>query len=527
MTYSLSNLIFQKCNLYSSLSALKVKDEVVSYSELNESALQISGFLNQIGIKNETICIVGSRTKGTYIGILSILYAGCNYTPLNDKISNARIISTIEDTDSRVFIGDYVQLKHIYDLLSIQNISLSKYIFVALDIIDNLDKENWFNYSEILNYKILEKPVGSDLNQLAYILFTSGSTGKAKGVMVSNKNILAYLESIKMTWNLPPGFRASQTHDLTFDPSVSDIFNTWNNGGLLCIPSEKDILMPIDFINNEKLDIWSSVPTIANFLYKMGFLKDGVFMNLKISRFAGEPFSILLADAWQKAAPYSTVENHYGPTEATIDVTRFVYKPNSNLEFANSTLPIGKPLPGNNVKIIDENGSIVQDNKIGQIVFKGRQITKGYLNDSDKTSKSFVKFSWDIDNEIWYKSGDLGFINLDGDIECIGRIDSQIKIGGKRVEAGEIESFFRQETRIKDLIVVPVKDAANITQYCVGFTTYDFLKDEERFFKESSKKYFENIFYPKQIIIIDKFPLTISGKINRNELVELVKNKLR
>ena len=184
-------------------------------------------------------------------------------------------------------------------------------------------------------------------------------------------------------------------------------------------------------------------------------------------------------------------------------------------------------MPGNNVKIIDENGSIVQDNKIGQIVFKGRQITKGYLNDSDKTSKSFVKFSWDIDNEIWYKSGDLGFINLDGDIECIGRIDSQIKIGGKRVEAGEIESFFRQETRIKDLIVVPVKDAANITQYCVGFTTYDFLKDEERFFKESSKKYFENIFYPKQIIIIDKFPLTISGKINRNELVELVKNKLR
>ena len=126
-------------------------------------------------------------------------------------------------------------------------------------------------------------------------------------------------------YKIDPGFNASQTFDLSFDPSVSDILFTWYKNGILCVLPEKEMLVPTDFIIREKINFWNSVHSIANFMIKTGNLNPKSFPNLKHSMFCGEQFSTHIAKSWRIAAPNSTIENLYGPTETTIYITRYIY----------------------------------------------------------------------------------------------------------------------------------------------------------------------------------------------------------
>ena len=155
------------------------------------------------------------------------------------------------------------------------------------------------------------------------------------------------------------------------------------------------------------------------------------------------------------AALNSTVENVYGPTEATIHLTRRVYsKDDLNRVFTNGIMPIGKPFSDHEIEIINRDGNKVSYGDTGEIVLKGPQITQGYLNDVEKTKSAFVHFDWDSSESKWYKSGDFGFYNTDGDLECLGRKDNQIKIGGQRIEIGEIEGVLRNYELLNDVVIV-------------------------------------------------------------------------
>jgi non-ribosomal peptide synthetase component F len=275
-------------------------------------------------------------------------------------------------------------------------------------------------------------------------MYTSGSTGNPKGVMVTHANLSSWIENMNKIYKMEIGFKASQTYDLSFDLSVADIFFTWVNGGVLCVLPEEEHLMPFEYIKREQIEVWSSVPTQIRFLNKMGLLTKNVFPDLKYSIFCGEPLPKYLADCWRLAAPNSTVENLYGPTEATIWLTRYNYTVDKmSKSFKNNILPIGVCFEDHRIEIVDENEKIVSNNQVGEIVYKGPQLSEGYLNDTEKTRLSFKPFSWDPSNEVWYKSGDLGFYNNDGILECIGRKDNQIKMGGRRIEICEIESILR------------------------------------------------------------------------------------
>jgi acyl-CoA synthetase (AMP-forming)/AMP-acid ligase II len=254
-------------------------------------------------------------------------------------------------------------------------------------------------------------------------------------------------------------------------------------------------------------------------MYKMGLLQKNIFPDIRISLFCGEPLPKHLADAWQKAAPNSSVENLYGPTEATIWLTRYVYSEVQRYKsFTNSILPIGLPFDNHTIAIVNESGIKLPNDQVGEIVYKGPQISKGYLNDIDKTKLAFVKFAWDSSGSTWYKSGDLGFFNRDGYLECIGRRDGQIKIGGRRVEIGEIEATLHRYPLTQDAVVLPLKDPNDQIYSCVALVTTVLLKDQELDIRKDSEKYLERIFFPKKILHINTFPLTPSGKIDRNAL---------
>ena len=517
---SLSNLLYKKASAYTSLEALRIRDRSISYQELSEQALIVAAALRDSGAERETIGIVGQRKASSYFGVLGILFAGCHYTPINPKYSEARVLAILREAKIRFLVGDRADLEMLEPVLATEGAPSIEAIILPEGAAPS--GRSWRDELSLRALKPLARPVAAEAEDLAYILFTSGSTGLPKGVKVAHANVLAFLRSMSALYRLSPGFRASQTFDFSFDPSVSDMFFTWAEGGRLCVLPEEEVLLPHEYIRREGITFWNSVPAIAAFMFKMGHLSPGCFPELRHSMFCGEQFPRHVADAWQQAAPYSTVENLYGPTEATVYISRHLYTPaEKNHPFRNEIIPIGRHFPEHEFALVDEAGEKVPGAAVGEIVFKGPQITNGYLNDQRKTDAVFVTFPWDPSGATWYKSGDLGFYNGDGDLECIGRRDSQIKLGGRRIEIGEIEAVLGLFPQTRDAMVVALRDEQKIVTGCLAFTTSVLTKQEESFIRRESMKHIERVFFPKRIVAIEAFPLTASGKRDRVALAKL------
>lgn len=240
--------------------------------------------------------------------------------------------------------------------------------------------------------------------------------------------------------------------------------------------------------------------------------------------FCGEQFPTELAKAWRRSAPNSTIENLYGPTETTIYISRYSYSiEDERKQFKNGIVPIGRPFHDHLVLLVDDENRKIDNSSKGEIIFSGPQLAKGYLDDGDKISQSFVKFDWDRADRFWYKTGDLGFFNIDGDLECVGRKDSQIKIVGRRIEIGEIETILSKFANTKTAVVVPLRDGADIVTGCVAFVLCEVSKTEASEVRKQSRNFLDSVFFPKRFFTLENFPLSQSGKIDRKSLGELAK----
>lgn len=516
----MANRLFERMRGYGNEPALEVDGRIISYRELLEKAMLVAGGLIENSATNETIGLVGQRKASSYIGLLGVIFAGCSFTPINPKYNDTRIKSMLVGSKIRYLVGDPTDMSQL-DPLLLESIKAQ---IVPEGRGQGSSSLNLIDEQILDSYKTLPSPISVSGEDLAYVNYTSGSTGLPKGVMISHNNLQAFLRNMLTIYELNPGFRASQIFDLSFDPSVSDIFFTWIAGGTLCVVPEKEMLIPTDFIIREKITFWNSVPSIANFMLKTGNLKPGSFPALTHSMFCGEQFPVDIAKAWRLAAPNSSIENLYGPTEATIYISRYSYSKNDESQsFKNNIVPIGRPFDGHEVALINEKAERISGVDKGEIVFSGPQLARGYLNDTDKTANSFVSFDWDIGGRIWYKTGDLGFFNSNNDLECTGRIDNQIKISGRRIEIGEIESALSNFDKTKGAVVVPLRDAAEVVSGCAAFVLVELSREDVSQIRQQSVKFLDSIFFPKKIFFIEDFPRSQSGKIDRKSLEKSAK----
>ncbi|MGW2385634.1 amino acid adenylation domain-containing protein [Streptomyces sp. NPDC001658] len=357
-------------------------------------------------------------------------------------------------------------------------------------------------------------------DDVAYVLFTSGSTGRPKGVPIRHRHLAAYLSSHAERYAIGPGSRLSQTFDLTFDPSVFDMFVSWTSGATLVVPQRDEIMRPVEFVNRGRISHWFSVPSVISLARRMRALPGNAMPDLRFSLFAGEQLTLDQAEAWQAAAPASTVENLYGPTELTVTCTGYRLPADRRRwpRTSNGTVPIGRPHPRVDVLVVDEDG---REGRVGELCVRGPQRFDGYLHQEDDRGAFLrpdagraVPVTGAPGPECWYRTGDhVGY--EDGELVHLGRLDDQVKVRGHRVEPGEVEAILRGHPRVREVVVLPVRTAQTTGLHAFYLTDDDSDAPDLR---DWAAGVLAPYMLPDRFSRVDGFPTTPNGKTDRRRM---------
>ena len=343
--------------------------------------------------------------------------------------------------------------------------------------------------------------------------------------MVAHRNVRAFVDYVVDRYDVTAADRLSQMFDMTFDLSVFDMFVAWERGAWLCCPPQKALLNPASFVKRNQITVWFSVPSTAVFMKRLGSLKPQSLPSLRLSLFCGEPLPLSVVAAWAEAAHNSVLENLYGPTELTIACTHYRWHPaRTPSEAEVGIVPIGDAFPGMKVLIADADFNQVPPGADGELLMTGPQMSLGYLNDSRKTAAAFVTPPGDT--EIYYRTGDRVRRPLaDEPLRHLGRMDSQIKIRGHRVELGEIEATVRQVSGVDGIVAVPWPASDS------GFDGVDVFIQGEPISSASLRAAvaakLPDYMVPRRFHFSTRLPLNVNGKFDRKALAEGLKAGMR
>jgi amino acid adenylation domain-containing protein len=361
-----------------------------------------------------------------------------------------------------------------------------------------------------------------EADSVAYLLFTSGSTGTPKGVAVAQRNVLAFLDYMVERYEVSEKDRLSQMFDMTFDLSAFDMFVSWERGACVCCPSQKEIIKPDSYIRNNNLTMWFSVPSTAVFMKQLGLLKPGRYPQLRVSLFCGEPLPISSVQAWSEAAPNSIIENLYGPTELTIACTLYRWDgQRSAAESERGIVPIGYPYPGMNYLVVDEELREIVPGSEGELLMNGPQMSLGYWRDSKKTSDAFLRPP--SQTEVYYRTGDrVRRPHSSGPLIHLGRIDSQIKVLGHRVELGEIEAVVRKHCGSDAVVAVgwPVTSSGY-----GGVEVFIEGQEEGQHLRDAVRRDLPEYMVPRKFHFTNTLPRNPNGKLDRTAISKLLDGK--
>jgi len=366
-----------------------------------------------------------------------------------------------------------------------------------------------------------DRPREMDQEDTAYMIFTSGSTGVPKGVLVPVRAVAHLVSTLQSIYGFKPEDRFSKAYNLNFDGSVHDMFTTWNAGASLHPVPASQLMAPAKFIQEREITVWASVPSTAVFLEKMKMLQPGVFPSLRHTIMSGEPLPVRSAQAWQSAAPNSTVDNICGHTECCVFSTLQRLTDPPYVTPNRGLVAIGTPLPGLEAAVFDESCQQLADGLEGELALAGPQVAKGYFQDPERTAARFPV----INGKVWYRSGDLVYRDDRGIYHHLGRVDSQVKILGHRVELGEVEAILAEACGTDSVAVVAWPIEYGSARGLVAFHCAVGL--ESRKIRDEMASRLPAHAVPRQIRLIETLPITSNGKIDRKALVEQLEGESR
>ena len=462
----------------------------LTYHELDVQSNQLAQYLISIGVvPGDIVAVCLERSAEMIVSFLGILKAGGCYLPFDPVLPDDRINYMFEDSGANALITQS-SLKNKFD----------RFAYAKIVLADE-DKEK---ISECNN----EKPVIKiDTQSLAYAIYTSGSTGKPKGVMIHHEGAVNWIQGFSKV----PG--ANEKDNLlavaspSFDMSVAEILLALSTGATLIFPSLDDVkdgLSMIKIIDEHDVTISMATPSLWTILLDNGWKGKGNLRGIC----GGEPLTFNLI---QRILPkVKEFHNYYGPTETTICST------GTRITGKEDTITIGKPMDNTKVYFLDKYNHVLPIGVTGELAIGGLGVSKGYINRPDLTAEKFIPFEND---QVIYKTGDLGRFLPDGNIELFGRIDTQIKLRGFRIELGEIENQVSLLPGVKESVVKVHKFGPN-DERLVAFMNVDneFKLTNEEIIGSLSQN-LPSYMIPSFFQTSDGFPRLPNGKTNRKALV--------
>jgi D-alanine--poly(phosphoribitol) ligase subunit 1 len=523
MSTNLALSFYNNARIHPERLALSVNQKNFTYKEFAEVAERIAGWLqSRPAGEVKLVGLLASRSWVAYAGVLGTCWAGAAYVPLNPGWPEQRLLSILQTTELDALVVDDRGLK----LLSPQVLEQCPKYILAPDSPESLSLGAppmikamttpiaGFDALSPHDPHHLPKPLRED--DLAYIMFTSGTTGLPKGVMVSTGNVSSFVSAMQELYPFTPHDRVSQTYDLTFDPSVMDMFTTWSSGASLHVVPASQLMGPSRFIREHELTCWFSVPSTIAFMRNMKMLVPGAFPSLRYSVFCGEPLPASSAELWQEAAPNSLVDNLYGPTEATVVcIGQRCTRPIPVTE-SRGTVATGKPFGSNDASIVDASLHFLPSGEKGELALCGKQIAKGYFKDPQKTAERFPC----IDGRVWYLTGDFAYRDTDGRFHHLGRTDNQVKVLGNRVELEDVEAHLREVCGVDSVAAVAWPITNSLAEGIVAFVAGSVLPAVE--IREKMQRRVPKYMVPTEVRFLRTLPVSVSGKTDRKTLTEML-----
>lgn len=467
--------------------------KTLTYCELNKKSNSLANYLISYGVKtNEIVSIMTNRSLETIVSMLGILKAGGAFLNVDPTYPVDRTKYYLDDCKAKYVL--------------VQKELKDKVDFIENCILIDLDND-FYNYN-------FENPcVKVNPKDLSYVIYTSGSTGKPKGVML---NQVGFANMVKAMGLVLDYLKEGNKHCIAsvtstpFDIFVYEIFVSLSHGLKVLMANNDEHRNPIlldGLIKKYGADVMTVTPSLMKINYD-NRLHPSSLSNIKHMVFGGEPLPEKFVEDLRKLSPGVTIYNIYGPSEITV----LCNVQNLNGE---DKITIGPPIMNTQIHILDKNGHRLPIGVVGEIYISGIQVGNGYIGKPKMTKERYLDNPFGTGK--MYKSGDIGRWTFDGKVQCLGRVDHQIKLRGLRIELGEIEGKMEAIPGVITAVVnkISIKDREFLCGYYVLDKDFDV---DEKEVKSILRKSLPQYMVPTYIVKLDKMPYTINRKIDRKAL---------
>ncbi|WP_326699327.1 AMP-binding protein [Streptomyces sp. NBC_01754] len=473
----------------------------VTYTAAHERALLWAGALPvPPSGPRAPVGVLAGRGVDAYLAILACVYAGVPVVPLLADFPAARSRHMLRAAGVSALIVDDAGLAALGEL------ELGDEIPVLVAGRTGAEKDGSGLRRLVPDpAHALAEPRTVASSDVAYVLFTSGSTGSPKGVRLTHGNMAHYFRLMDEWYDFTADDVFSQAANLNWDSAVSDLWCAWGAGAtLVSVPAHAYRDMPA-FLAEHHVSVWFSAPSAIALIRRMGGLGPGSLPSLRWTYFGGEALKCDDADDWQRAAPHSAVVNVYGPTEMTITTHRHLWRPEVSRRLGvNGVVPLGVLHEGHEQLLLSDDGQEADDE--GELCLWGPQLSAGYLDPEHGRGRCA---EWA--GRTWYRTGDRVRRTPGGDLVYLGRIDAQVQIQGLRVELAEIDHAVRGCTGVVDAVTV-TRHTAQGTELFVFYTG-----DHESAgaLGRAVSRQLPSGMVPRHYHHLDEFPLNPNRKIDR------------
>ncbi|MGH9499152.1 MAG: amino acid adenylation domain-containing protein [Terriglobales bacterium] len=521
MTQLLQNWITEQAQRHPDAVAVVMQDQSLTYGELEESTNRLARLLQAAGCqRGDRVCFAIPKSPAAIIAIAGILKADCIHVPIDTTSPAPRVSKIIRSSDPRYILG-------------VESSSgLLEELFLQAELRDSV-RVGWmeaspyehrnfspsFRWTDVGGYspEPLESKQGS--HDPAHILFTSGSTGEPKGVVITHANVIHFVEWAVRYFGIDASDRVSCHPPLHFDLSVFDIFGAFAAGAQLHLVPPKLALLPnklAEFIHNSELTQWFSVPSVLNYMAKFDVVKTNDFPALRRLLWCGEVFPTPALVYWMKRLPHVSFTNLYGPTETTIASSYYTVEscPSDGAQ----PIPIGTACEGEELLVLDDDLRPAPAGELGNLYIRGVGLSPGYWRNPAATETAFIPYE---KTDRIYRTGDLARTGSDGLVYFAGRADTQIKSRGYRIELGEIEVALHDLPELKECAVVALPtDGFETSLICCAYVGRDESVTPPSIRGQLSRV-LPSYMVPSHWMVLPQLPKNGNGKIDRRKVQEL------